>query len=200
MVFLAFCLAATLLVGVTSSAEYDPWCDINDDGLIDIVDIVSLAIRFGEEGTPINKAAVQFEGNISIPAAAFVPCRTDKDWRNSGHTLHNYEDTGQASFVAQVQLPHGANLTRLIIYWYDSGLDGVSCILVQNNLTSGYIIATAGSTGSAGDGSSYDDVESVWATVDNNKYAYYLAVAIPASPPEYYVYRFFYAMIEYTYL
>ena len=59
--FLAFCLTATLLVGVTSSAEYDPWVDGNDDGIIDIVDIVNLAIRFGEEGTPINKTALLLE-------------------------------------------------------------------------------------------------------------------------------------------
>jgi len=53
--FLVFCLTPTLLVGVTSSADYDPWVDGNDDGIIDIVDIVNLAIRFGEEVTPINK-------------------------------------------------------------------------------------------------------------------------------------------------
>jgi hypothetical protein len=58
LTFLVFCLTATLLVGVTSSAEYDPWVDGNDDGIIDIVDIVNLAIRFGEEGTPINKTAL----------------------------------------------------------------------------------------------------------------------------------------------
>ena len=63
--FLAFCLTATLLVGVTSSAEYDPWCDMDDNGLIDIVDLVSLAIRFGEEGTPINKTELLFEVNAT---------------------------------------------------------------------------------------------------------------------------------------
>jgi hypothetical protein len=56
--FLAFCLTATLLIGVTSSADYDPWVDVNDDGIIDIVDLVNVAIRFGEEGTLINKTAL----------------------------------------------------------------------------------------------------------------------------------------------
>jgi hypothetical protein len=55
---LSFCLIATLFVSVTSSAEYDPWCDINDDGIIDIVDIVNLGIRFGEEGTPTRNVNV----------------------------------------------------------------------------------------------------------------------------------------------
>jgi len=61
MCLLTFCLTITLLVAVTSSVEYDPWMDTNDDGLIDIVDIVNLAIRFGEEGTPINKTALLLE-------------------------------------------------------------------------------------------------------------------------------------------
>jgi hypothetical protein len=64
--FLVFCLTATLLVGVTSSADYDPWCDINDDGLIDIVDLVNLAIRFGGEGTPINKTALLLKVNATF--------------------------------------------------------------------------------------------------------------------------------------
>lgn len=62
--FLALCLTATLFIGVTSSpattstAEYDPWVDINDDGIIDIFDIVTLAVRYGATGTPINKTAL----------------------------------------------------------------------------------------------------------------------------------------------
>ena len=71
--FLAFCLTATLFIGITTSgtspsiaspAEYDPWCDVNDDGIIDIVDIVSLAIRFGEKGTPVDKGAIAFNSTV----------------------------------------------------------------------------------------------------------------------------------------
>lgn len=71
--FLAFCLTATLFIGITTSgtspsiaspAEYDPWCDVNDDGIIDIVDIVNLAIRFGEKGTPVDKAAIAYNSTV----------------------------------------------------------------------------------------------------------------------------------------
>jgi hypothetical protein len=50
-----------LLVGITSSAPYDPWCDLDDDGDIDIFDIVKMAGAYGTTGTPINKTALLLE-------------------------------------------------------------------------------------------------------------------------------------------
>ena len=51
-------LASLLLVGAIPSSgvgEYDPWADLDDDGDIDIYDIVDIAGRYGTTGTPINK-------------------------------------------------------------------------------------------------------------------------------------------------
>ena len=55
-----------LLVGITSSAPYDPWCDLDDDGDIDIFDIVKMAGAYGTTGTPINKTELllELEGRI----------------------------------------------------------------------------------------------------------------------------------------
>jgi hypothetical protein len=40
---LTFCLTATLLMVATSrSQEYDPWADLNEDGIIDIFDVVGV--------------------------------------------------------------------------------------------------------------------------------------------------------------
>ena len=85
--FLVICLAATLLIGVTSSAEYDPWLDYNDDAAIDIFDIVSMAGAFGTSGDPtkpvviagrsVEENAIDFvveydtHVNITIPTAGF---------------------------------------------------------------------------------------------------------------------------------
>lgn len=57
-----------LLVGITSSASYDPWCDLDDDGDIDIFDIVKLASAYGTSGTPINKTALLLEMQARIDA------------------------------------------------------------------------------------------------------------------------------------
>ena len=61
MCFLAFCLTVTLFIGATSSVPYDPWRDIDENGVINILDILGLAVMFGEEGTPINKTALLLE-------------------------------------------------------------------------------------------------------------------------------------------
>ena len=60
-------LVLPFLVGSTASAgEYDPWCDLDDDGDIDIFDVVSVAGRYGSAGTPINKTALLYEVNATL--------------------------------------------------------------------------------------------------------------------------------------
>ncbi|MGB9135423.1 MAG: hypothetical protein WCC63_07590, partial [Candidatus Bathyarchaeia archaeon] len=45
-------LASTLLVGITASAPYDPWCDLDEDGRISIFDVVQIAASYGTLGDP----------------------------------------------------------------------------------------------------------------------------------------------------
>jgi len=215
--FLVFCLTATLLIGATSSAPYDPWVDGNDDGIIDIVDIVNLAIRFGEEGTPINKTALLLElqskieslnqtletripkkGFLSVPAAAFVPCGTTYDWCNYGTTLRNYDTVGWAVFYAALYLPQGVTVRNLTSYWYDNSTDDyVSCWLARlSQATGGQFMAAADSTDVGGLGSSYDDTI-MYATIDNTQFAYLLNVNVPQSTSQDYYFQ--YAIIEYEY-
>lgn len=58
ILFTAF--LASIFVQVTSSnvvqetSKYDPLVDLNNDGIIDIFDLVELGQRFGTMGTPIN--------------------------------------------------------------------------------------------------------------------------------------------------
>jgi len=63
MSFITLILAITLVPVSTQQAvdEYDPWYDINDDGKIDIKDVAGVAIKFGTEGTPINKTELLLE-------------------------------------------------------------------------------------------------------------------------------------------
>lgn len=71
---LGILLASCLLVGVTAS-EYDPWYDMDDDGDIDIFDIVKIAGMYGTSGEPFEaKAAIEYESgwiNISDKAGQY---------------------------------------------------------------------------------------------------------------------------------
>jgi hypothetical protein len=52
-VIATFCLTSTLFMITTSNSqvgEYNPWADYNEDGVIDIFDIVPGAVSFGAEG------------------------------------------------------------------------------------------------------------------------------------------------------
>jgi hypothetical protein len=68
--FLAVALLVSLgLVGVTSSAGvYNPWYDLDDDGDIDIFDVVRMAGIYGTSGEPFQaKAAIEYDsGWINI--------------------------------------------------------------------------------------------------------------------------------------
>ena len=52
-------LTSLVLVGVTAQTNpYDPWADLDDDGDIDIYDIVDIAGRYGTSGIPMNKTTL----------------------------------------------------------------------------------------------------------------------------------------------
>lgn len=58
-----FCLTSTLFMITTSKSqsgvgEYNPWADYNEDGIIDIFDIVPGAVSFGAEGDPTKNVNV----------------------------------------------------------------------------------------------------------------------------------------------
>ncbi|MCK4478760.1 hypothetical protein KAU88_09595 [Candidatus Bathyarchaeota archaeon] len=62
-------LSSMFLIGITTSinsysalpGEYDPWCDLNDDGDINIYDIVDIAGRYGTTGENITKASIEYD-------------------------------------------------------------------------------------------------------------------------------------------
>jgi len=125
-------IASFFMVGVTMfdfppdpPGEYSPWGDLNDDGNIDIFDIVWLAGRFSTTGTPMNKtellgledrvAALETripkKGYISVPPAAFVP--VDSTWQVlTTNYLANYE-AFIVTCLGSVQLPQGATVTNI---------------------------------------------------------------------------------------
>lgn len=56
-------LLTVVLVPISSqpSGSYDPWMDLNDDGIVDSFDLQLLAWIYGTSGTPINKTELLLE-------------------------------------------------------------------------------------------------------------------------------------------
>jgi len=61
IISLAFSLALVPVSTQQAVKDYDPWYDINDDGKIDMKDVAGIAIKFGSEGTAINKTELLLE-------------------------------------------------------------------------------------------------------------------------------------------
>jgi hypothetical protein len=77
-----FFLLATLPTSCIYSASfrYDPWADINDDGVINMKDISHVAARFMMTGTPLDKSNLSFPGYTHTPAfdSGWQPIGQDK--------------------------------------------------------------------------------------------------------------------------
>ena len=251
-VLLTFCLTVLLFqvlpISSQDAGDYDPWYDVNDDGLIDMRDVGGIARKFGTSGTSINKTALILElqqnitvlreemialqlwvGHtvvgmiydlnatieqrlpqrevISIPAAAFTPYLDysvpPTDWWNRGYYLTNKNGTNEIRYVAPVQLPHGVNVTRVYIFWYDAGVERISSRLYKseaNHTTSGSSMVGLSSPEKTGPGWGSSNTNIIEHSIIDNYYQYHMFLYIPPSDvplnPDYY---FYYAIIEYEY-
>jgi hypothetical protein len=119
---------------------------------------------------------------VSVPAAAFHPRGGGYDFTNNGHTLQN-GDSASDFYLAPVQLPHGATVTKMTFYWWDySTPNNGLCSLYRINLAgSEDQMANALTSGDAGASTSSEDTIINYAKVDNSQYAYYLWLHLPDS-------------------
>jgi hypothetical protein len=99
----AILLTSLLLVGAIPSSsmdEYDPWCDYDDDGDIDIYDIVNIANRYGTAGTPLNKTALllELQSRVETLEARMGQSKTIRFFEPN-ETFTDGPDTVAATFV-----------------------------------------------------------------------------------------------------
>jgi len=134
-------------------------------------------------------------GYVSLPAAAFGPQEDHYDFTNFGGALRN-NDGDSDRYYAPVQLPHGATVTGMTWYWYDTSVTtNGAAYLRRGSLTGGLqnAMAQVNTSGSGGDSSGSDTIIS-YATIDNSQYTYYVAWFLWDSGVSGYT-----VVIEYTY-
>jgi hypothetical protein len=63
----AFCFASISKAGtiaspatITSGVPYNPWIDVNNDGKINVLDLIAVVLGLGSSGTPVQKAKFLF--------------------------------------------------------------------------------------------------------------------------------------------
>ena len=62
----SLCLAAMLFIAIPTrsspgTSNYNPWADLNDDGVVDIYDAITLANAYDSSGTPLTKASLLYD-------------------------------------------------------------------------------------------------------------------------------------------
>ncbi len=221
-----FCVNSTTSVANLQTGLYDPWLDLNDDGKIDIFDVVMVANSYGTSGKPFNKTAALLELQtqvsildatisarlppvdfLSIPAAAFTSegdSPENQKRLNLGSYIYMLEEDYipyYGSFYAPVQLPSGVNITRLTSYWWDNGPNLVECGLYRRIFGSlEELLATVNSPLASSPGYGVTSNFTInHATIDNS-WQYYIKLRLPPRPDGFpNDYGFFYALILYEY-
>ncbi len=122
---------------------------------------------------------------LSVSPPAFQPENAQIDYQMNGYSLEHIAPIGGNTwYLASVQLPDGAVVTRVDFYWTDgSNADG-ELTLYRSDFANdtGVVMANASSSGGSSTsnitvtGSSFDDTISQ-STIDNSAYSYYLTFA-----------------------
>jgi hypothetical protein len=134
------------------------------------------------------RAAVAEVGSsrLSIPAAAFVPSVSTYSYENHGRYLKHLagtpvDETGY--YVAPVQLPQGATITRLTFYFKDSTAGQAEASLIQHkhytNSSTALANLVSSDTWAPGLGSASTSSFTQTPLIDNTLYSYHVSISLP---------------------
>ncbi len=146
----------------------------------------------GQAVSGVANGAAGEEGILAIPAAAFTPFEDGYDFENHGpYLIHQHSPGGGTAngwYLAPVQLPDGAVVTKMTFYFKDSWIfyDGIARLqrthLGQGNFQE---MASVDTSGAASGYTSKSTTAISGATIDNNSYAYWVIWDIPYTASQY---------------
>lgn len=107
-------LVSPFLVGSTASVTYNPWADLNDDGDVDIFDVVLLAGHYSSIGIPVNKTELLY--NVSDTLRRLPRIYTLSGYQRegtwpTGDGWHKLEGTWNLLLsISNITVPEGSNV------------------------------------------------------------------------------------------
>ena len=129
---------------------------------------------------------------LTIPASAFTPYEDGYDFQNDGRYLQHFDGpsggNGRGWYLAPVNLPNGAVVTKMTFYYrHRSTADGVAR-LQRTNLAGGYENMASVDTSGGWSAPWYKSKSTTaigHAQIDNSRYAYWVVWDLPYSskPP-----------------
>jgi hypothetical protein len=150
--------------------------------------IVAIVISFIADVSPcFGQPVPGGPGYFMQPASAFRPDSSSSNFTvsSNGASLKNSSPSTEP-FYAPVSLPHGATINKFILYYIDNdAVSGIGGFLVRTPLPGNFAVPFAQVNSNSNVQSSAPDyIETTdinLPVVDNQKYAYFVLVNLPAS-------------------
>ena len=128
-ILLGSLLVNNVILAQTGSSEYDPWADINDDGIIDMYDLAYLGKLYGTTGTPINKTALllELQSRIDSLNASLIELQKHSFIKTDDYIIEKDGSTFKAFNGTTGELAYGSSGLVATIQWaHDQLTDGGS--------------------------------------------------------------------------
>jgi hypothetical protein len=122
-------------------------------------------------------------GYLSFNGANFAELEDDYNFRRYISSIYKEPgDINSQDWIACVNLPQGATVTELAVWYRDASSSNISVTLLALAYTGGFpaIMATVSSSGTPGF-SSGGDTTINFPTIDNNSFTYYLSFSFPSA-------------------
>jgi hypothetical protein len=136
------------------------------------------------QGAGANAAVPGGPGFIMVHPTAFIPMLSTWDYAfGSGGSLYN-PGSSDSYYEAAVNLPHGAKITKVVVYYYDDiSTEDIWVVLVGISMDEPElrILAQFATSGADPTNRVMEDTTITADTIDNQSYAYWIEVYIPGS-------------------
>lgn len=118
-------------------------------------------------------------GFISVSTYGFKPYISTDTMAYSNTGMYNDGATA-AAYISPVNLPHGANITKVVFFYYDTiPSDEMTYYLQAVNMFTGLITEVAGGSSNGAEGFGYVEIPIYEPLINNQLYSYGILTHIP---------------------